>query len=154
MASVFDVAEFVLDDLGASSTMKLQKIIFYSHAHHLVRYGTPLISGRIEAWANGPVIPTLFDKHRHSFVVSKGHFSAYSHKNPLRTDEIISIRSALQAFRDMTGAELSELTHSEAPWRDARRGLAPTARSNNVIPDAGIRRFYSSEGCRNPLFAQ
>lgn len=35
MADVFGVAEFVLEDLGASSTIKLQKIVFYTHAYRL-----------------------------------------------------------------------------------------------------------------------
>ena len=52
MANIFDVAEFILNDLDTSSTMKLQKIIFYSHAYHLVHYGSPLVNSRVEAWAN------------------------------------------------------------------------------------------------------
>ena len=152
MANVFDVADFILDDLGSSSTMKLQKIVFYSHAYHLVRFHEPLLDCRIEAWANGPVVPVLFDKHRHSFVVSQGCFSPYSKKERLASREKLSIRAALKTFRDMTGSELSDLTHSEAPWKNARQGLDPAARSNNLISDESIRRFYSSAKCENPLF--
>ncbi|WP_296009593.1 Panacea domain-containing protein [uncultured Adlercreutzia sp.] len=154
MADLFDVAEFVLEDLGASSTMKLQKIVFYSHAYHLVRTGEPLVDEKIEAWANGPIFPALFDKHRRSFVVSRGFFSGFAKGAPLKSSEVIALRAALGAFRDMTGAELSELTHSESPWADARKGLAPAARSHNQISDESIMKFYSSLSCANPLFAR
>lgn len=154
MANVFDVAEFILDDLGFSSTMKLQKIVFYSHAYHLVHNGSPLIDERIEAWANGPVVPALFDKHRHSFVVPSGHFAEFAGKKPLGSSEVTAIRAALEAFRNKTGAELSDLTHSEAPWRNARKGLSPAARSHNEISNAAILEFYASRACPNPLFAR
>ena len=70
MANVIAVAEHVLKRLGSSSTMKLQKIVYYSQAYHLVRYGQPLFSERIEAWRNGPVVRDLYDLHAHEFVIS------------------------------------------------------------------------------------
>ncbi|MCI9494489.1 Panacea domain-containing protein [Adlercreutzia mucosicola] len=153
MANIFDVAEFILNDLDTSSTMKLQKIIFYSHAYHLVHYGSPLVNSRVEAWANGPVFPELFSKHRHSFVVAHGHFAPYAPGEKLTTSEVVSIRRALQAFRSKTGSELSELTHSEVPWVKAREGLSPSARSHNEITNAAIRSFYAVGTGANPLFA-
>ena len=76
MANVIAVAEHVLKRLGSSSTMKLQKIVYYSQAYHLVRYGQPLFSERIEAWRNGPVVRDLYDLHAHEFVISDGYFGA------------------------------------------------------------------------------
>lgn len=152
--SALDVAEFILDQLGASSTMKLQKLVFYSHAYHLVYCKEPLISEEIQAWVNGPVIPALYDKHKHKFVIQRGHFQNCSSPQNLNQSELSSVRAALSILGDKSGAELSELTHSEDPWRNAREGCAPTQPSDREITNEQIVRYYSSPYCSNPLFTQ
>ena len=69
MASVNDVAQYVLNRIGYTSTMKLQKLVFYSQAYSLASTGKPLFEDRIEAWANGPVVPSLFSEHRGRYVI-------------------------------------------------------------------------------------
>lgn len=59
MVGVFDVAEYVLSEVGYVSTMKLQKLVFYSQAYSLVALDEPLFSDDFEAWVNGPVCPPL-----------------------------------------------------------------------------------------------
>lgn len=76
MAHVVDVAAYILECLGSVSTMKLQKLTFYSQAYYLVEHGTPLFPEEFEAWANGPVAPDLFKRHKGEFVVSRGFFPA------------------------------------------------------------------------------
>lgn len=48
-------------------------------------------------------------------------------------DEQEAVDFVVSRLRDWTGAQLSELTHSEAPWRSAREGLAPNERSHRPI---------------------
>ena len=60
MVGVFDVAEYVLSEVGYVSTMKLQKLVFYSQAYSLVALDEPLFSDDFEAWVNGPVCPPCF----------------------------------------------------------------------------------------------
>src|SRR5680860_1872649 len=60
MASVLDVAEYILKETGSMTTMKLQKLVYYSQAWSLVWDEKPLFGEPIEAWANdGPVRPCL-----------------------------------------------------------------------------------------------
>lgn len=42
MASVFDVAKYVLNHAGAMSTMKLEKLVYYCQAWSLAWDGVPL----------------------------------------------------------------------------------------------------------------
>ena len=49
MAHVVDVAAYILECLGSVSTMKLQKLTFYSQAYYLVEHGTPLFPEEFEA---------------------------------------------------------------------------------------------------------
>ena len=59
MTSIFDVAAYVLDKLGVMTTMKLEKLCYYSQAWSLVWDERRLFPERFEAWANGPVGPDL-----------------------------------------------------------------------------------------------
>lgn len=44
------------------SNLELQKILFLAHMFHLGRTGQPLVDGNFEAWAYGPVHPTLYHR--------------------------------------------------------------------------------------------
>jgi len=67
-----DVAEYILAKQGPMAAMKLQKLVYYSQAWGLVWDSKPLFSDAIEAWANGPVCPDLYDAHRGKFLVAAG----------------------------------------------------------------------------------
>lgn len=152
MATAIEIAACISNEMGSLTTMKLQKLVFYSQAKYLVEYGEPLFEERIEAWANGPVVRELFLRHRGEFIVLPGKLGPerlqdYSARIQAVVNEVIG------CFGDKTGAELSELTHSELPWKDARHGLSPSVRSNAEITRESIKAFYSSSACHNPLFA-
>ncbi|MER9741219.1 type II toxin-antitoxin system antitoxin SocA domain-containing protein [Mesorhizobium sp. M0187] len=70
MANVFDVAQFILDEQGELSAMKLQKLVYYSQAWHMVWADDQIFHNRIEAWKDGPVCPDLWREHANTFKVS------------------------------------------------------------------------------------
>lgn len=152
MARIGDVAAYILENLGSVSTMKLQKLTFYSQAYYLAEHGVPLFPEEFEAWANGPVAPDLFRKHKGEFVIARGFFGS-ANQHIFTRDEIAAIDHVVNCLKDWTGAQLSELTHSEAPWRDARAGLAPSERSKRPIAKAHIKSYYETRPCGNPVFA-
>src|SRR5882757_7170947 len=69
MASAHDVAAYIIKKRGAMSAMKLQKLVYYSQAWHLVWEEKRLFPDRVEAWANGPVVPSLCRAHRGEFKI-------------------------------------------------------------------------------------
>lgn len=72
MADLVEIAEYILAEVGPMSVMKLQKLVYYSHAWSLVWDGQPMYDARVEAWANGPVVPELHELHRDRFRVYPG----------------------------------------------------------------------------------
>ena len=70
MASVYDVAAYILEKQGAMTTWKLQKLVYYSQAWSLVWDDDVLFPEEIEAWANGPVVRELYHAHRGKYRVS------------------------------------------------------------------------------------
>lgn len=152
MAHVVDVAAYILEELGTVSTMKLQKLAFYSQAYYLVEHGALLFPEAFEAWANGPVAPDLFRRHRGEFVITRGFFGPVR-EDALSEDEREAVDHVVSRLKDWSGAQLSDLTHSEAPWQAARTGLAPNARSQRPIETDFMRVCYEARPAANPVFA-
>ncbi|WP_242703478.1 type II toxin-antitoxin system antitoxin SocA domain-containing protein [Arthrobacter sp. D5-1] len=121
------------------TAMKLQKLAYYSQAWNLVWDERPLYEEGIQAWANGPVIYALYDKHRGSFQVSDWQ---WGNSNNLDGSEKETIDAVLDAYGAYTAHELSEMTHREDPWRDARRNLPEGARSAAHITQASLHEYY------------
>jgi len=133
------------------STWKLQKLLYYSQAWQLVWEDKPLFAEPIEAWANGPVVRDVYNKHRRSFSISEDDWP-YGDRSNLTEPEKESVDAVLKAYGTLDGRRLSLLTHSERPWQDARKGLAPTDRSSNVISIDSMQEFY--DGLYNDQSAQ
>jgi uncharacterized phage-associated protein len=141
MASAHDVAAYILSQQAPMSTWKLQKLVYYSQAWHLAWEDGPIFSEQIQAWANGPVVYELFDKHRGQFSVAEW---PWGNADNLGANERDTIDAVLKGYGNMDGRQLSHLTHAEAPWREARVGLDPTDRSNTPISLPSMQAFYSA----------
>jgi uncharacterized phage-associated protein len=141
MATIDDVAAEILGRSGPMDTWKLQKLVYYSQAWHLVWDGEPLFRDRIEAWANGPVAPALYRQHRGRYRVSD-----WPSGDParLKPNELETIEAVLGFYGDKPGHWLSELTHSEPPWQRARRGLAAGERGRSEISKESMAEYYGS----------
>lgn len=142
MATASDVASYILQQTGPTSAMKLQKLVYYSQAWHAVWSDAQLFPERIEAWAHGPVVPSLYLQHRGEFIVDSDTFKGNS--DALTEDEKDSVERVLEAYGDKSSQWLSDLTHMEAPWRRARTGVADGDRCNNVISLESMSEYYSA----------
>ncbi len=141
MAAIHDVAAYILEKAGPMTAMKLQKLAYYCQAWSLVWDEKPLFRDRIEAWANGPVVPKLYQLHRGHFKVTKWSRGDSSH---LTHEEQETVDAILDYYGPKNSQWLSELTHRESPWLDARGDLAPGERGNSVISHAAMAEYYSS----------
>lgn len=141
MSSVHDVAAYILEKKGSMTAMKLQKLVYYSQAWALVWDEKPIFQARIEAWANGPVCPALYSGHRGQYRVSEWP-QGDSSNLPDWAKETIDV--ILSFYGSKSSHWLSNLTHAEDPWRNAREGLSPGERSNRVIGHAAMAEYYDS----------
>src|SRR5262245_10409315 len=144
MATVLDVAAYILEKRGRMSAMKLQKLCYYAQAWSLVWLERRLFRERIEAWANGPVCPTLYRVHRGEFEVTRRMING--DPGAVQGDDRRAVDGVLQFYGNKKAQWLSDLTHSEDPWRKAReRGkLAPGERGKAEITLADMAEFYGS----------
>jgi uncharacterized phage-associated protein len=140
MATVCDVAAYILEKAGPMTAWKLQKLVYYSQAWSLVWDERPMFGDRIEAWANGPVCPVLYNKHRGQFIVKE----VAGDPGALDQTARDTIDAVLMFYGDKHPQWLSDLTHLEAPWRDARGDLPLGAHSSKEIPLDSIAAYYES----------
>jgi uncharacterized phage-associated protein len=141
MASVFDVAAYILAKKGGMTAWKLQKLVYYSQAWSLVWDDRPLFNDRIEAWANGPVCPELYGRHRGRFFVSE---IFVGNADALTVSEAETVDGVLDYYGGMEGQYLSDLTHAERPWKETRGELPPGVNSSREISLDLIAEYYGS----------
>lgn len=143
MASVLDVAAYILKKRGSMSAMKLQKLVYYAQAWSLVWDEKRLFKAEIQAWANGPVVPMLYNQHRGMFKVSASGLGR-GDPSKLNAEQRETIDAVLKFYGDKPAHALSKLTHREPPWMSARKGLKPGERGSNVITTASMAEYYDS----------
>lgn len=142
MANIFDVAKYILHKKGVMSTMKLQKLCYYSQAWSLVWDDKELFAEDFHAWANGPVCKELF-------ALTKGQYSVCESDEPgdisaLNENEIETIDSVLNYYASHDAQWLSNLTHMEDPWNEARVGIPNGVGCDNIITKESMARYYGS----------
>lgn len=143
MTTEFDVAKYILDKLGEISAMKLQKLVYYSQAWSLVWDEEELFAADFEAWANGPVLRSLYNEHRGMFKVSEETF-AKGNKDNLDKEQIETIDKVIEFYGDKSAQWLSNLTHKESPWKDARGELEPMDSSSEIISKGAMEEYYAA----------
>lgn len=124
--------------------MKLQKLCYYGQAWSLVWDEKALFPERIEAWANGPVCPDLYAVHRGLFEVEVPTLEGRGDSGVFSADERATLDAVLDGYGSKSSHWLSELTHAEQPWRDARSGLRPGDRGCAEITHSAMAEYYGS----------
>ncbi|MCH8851864.1 MAG: SocA family protein [Planctomycetes bacterium] len=142
MASILDVARYILNQHGPLSAMKLQKLCYYSQAWSLVWDDEPLFGDEIQAWANGPVTPRLYRAHKGLFTVRPRQIRGDARR--LSANQRDTVDAVLRFYGNKKAYWLSQLTHKERPWREARAGLAAGTRGNRAITHAAMREYHES----------
>ena len=141
MASVLNVAQYVLNKVGDMTTLKLQKLVYYCQAWSLAWDGKPLFDEEFEAWANGPVCPELFKKHKGKFVIEKNFLDEYKY-DKFTGEEKETMNVVLKDLGGKSPQWLRDLNHLERPWKEARKGYAPGEICNNIIDKEIMQDYY------------
>lgn len=141
-AKVLDVAEYIRGLIVRNATtMKLQKLVYYSQVESLVRFDRALFAEPIEAWPAGPVVKKLFEQHKGRRSLDNLSFGSAEN---LSMEQKACINSVLDKYGMMTGDSLSHLTHIEDPWKNARRGHGQKEHSSTEITKEVLKKYYST----------
>ncbi|MFP7234128.1 DUF4065 domain-containing protein [Bacillus subtilis] len=120
---------------------KLQKLCYYAYAWHLTLYKKPLFDEKFEAWIHGPVARPLYSEYKEYGwnPIPSSEFPSELYSEPTAVE---IVKMVFNAYGHLDGDELEYLTHTEAPWLEAREGLEPDEISNRELNDKTIVDYY------------
>jgi uncharacterized phage-associated protein len=134
-----DVAAYILEKSSPLTTMKLQKLVYYSQAWSLVWDEKPLFAEKIEAWTNGPVVPALYKEHKGKFQIASWPKGNAKLLGPVEQETVDAV---LSYYGGRSSQWLSDLSHREQPWKEARRELEPGDPGIRTIKLASMAEYY------------
>lgn len=97
--------------------MKLHKLLYFIQRESLAITGEPAFDGVFEGWKFGPVCREVRTNFCEGEIVC--HTSDISDQLKYIANNVIIEYGSLAAWK------LSELSHKDVAWKNARRGLAP-----------------------------
>lgn len=140
------------------SHLKLQKIIYYCQAWHMVFFGreNTLLDEKPQAWVNGPVYPTIYNEYKQegSFVtdlMTKEDFGTEDIESALKdltgklnfsVEQTKCLNSVISLYGVKNEAQLISYTHCEKPWAEKREGLLPFQRSTKELSLDTMYNYY------------
>ena len=138
MATVYDAAQYINDQFGNLTKVKLQKLLYFCQAWHLAKYDAPLFDEDFYAWKLGPVVKELHES-MHSVETFVPYDIAGSNVDNLNNGEIIFIDKVLDCYGDKNKDELVAMTHEDDAWKNAM----PDA----LITKESIKSCYKAKPC-------
>ena len=124
MYKALDVARYVINYCNQNhigiSNLKLQKVLYFIQAEFLVSNSgeDACFNDRIEAWDFGPVVPSVYRHYKLYGSANIPATSAITYRDILPWDRDL-IDGMIKKTAPYSAAELVQITHNQAPWKDA-----------------------------------
>lgn len=145
MVSSLDVAEYILQQKGPVTSIKLQKLVYYSQAWSLALEQEPIFEEPIEAWKDGPRVRNLAESQR-----DQAHVSSIPLGDPerLTSEQKETIDAVVIYYGQKSSQWLEDMTYTEDPWRLAREKSSGDKRSSGkwseqTISHQAMKEYYS-----------
>lgn len=146
MYNALSVAHYIIDHCNERgrgiSNLKLQKLLYFVQAEFLVSSpsNTPCFKDRIEAWDFGPVVPNVYHQYKlfgSSIIPARMNDALVPYYEDIAFEDQLLIDAIVDDASKYTASQLVQITHNQAPWRNAyRRGL------NNEITNKAILDYF------------
>lgn len=101
------------------TNLKMQKLLYYAQAWHLVILNKPLFGDMIEAWEFGPVIPTAYRFFKKSGARPISYKSTGSESSVFTSAQMEFLKEFYGKFIGLSAHALVNATHNESPWIEA-----------------------------------
>ncbi len=159
MYNVLDICRFIINYCDEKdynlSNLKLQKILYFVQAYFLCAEETQkaCFAETIEAWDFGPVVPVAYHEYKRfgntnipriMTYIEYDESNFWNSKVKAFNDDVIderdkaTIRRLVDKFVKYSTTSLVNITHRQAPWKDA---YVP-GRGNTITHEA-IRSYFN-----------
>lgn len=146
--SALDVARYLIHLAACENEpeylthLRIHKLLYYVQGWSLALRGKAMFQDRIEAWAHGPVVPSVYPIFAdfgdrpiapENMLIPRG----------LSDDDKELIESVWESYKAYSSSSLRAMTHKEAPWKDARGKCAPADRCTTEITKTALKRYFT-----------
>jgi len=139
---VYEVAKWFLHT-EPMTHKKLQKLLYFSYGIYLAQnndnydnISNSLFENKFEAWVHGPVDPKIYSLYKNNGInllfLENIETISFNH------DVMNALNKTMEIYGKYSADELENISHNQAPWMNARKGLAPIEASNNLLSDVDI----------------
>jgi uncharacterized phage-associated protein len=137
---------YIFEQMQEVTPLALQKILYFTQGIHMVMFGSPMFTEDCMAWVHGPVyekVYNLFKDFKYN-PIEDDRFAIFKRRFiELEEPEKKVIDLVINTFGKYSGKVLEDITHEEAPWKNARAGYAPTEPSKEIIDKKEIKKYFS-----------
>lgn len=119
--SAQDIASFFVHWANAEdaeiSNLKLQKLLYFAQGHFMdLKDGRPLFREDMEAWAHGPVVPTVYRCYKQFGSGEIQPLDAEFDWDRIDSETSEFLVTCWNTYGAMAAWKLRDLTHSQDPW--------------------------------------
>ncbi|HJJ36025.1 MAG TPA: DUF4065 domain-containing protein [Methanocorpusculum sp.] len=148
MLSALDIANFFVDisirdtENNDITNLKLNKLVYYAQAWSFAKFGKPLFNEKIEAWKNGPVVPSVyrtFKKYGGDIIRETSDMYSPDKFTAREIDLLLDIDGNYGKY---SASELVRQTHDKGtPWESVfRSGVR-----HIEIPPNKMKDYYATK---------
>lgn len=122
MEKIINVAQYVFTEYKKVTgevidDMKLQKLLYFAQRESLALTNAPLFDGEFEGWKYGPVCREIRGSITPDGIIDADSDVSFECK--------YIINNIIQEYGSLASWKLSQLSHKEVSWNNARIGLQP-----------------------------
>jgi len=143
MVKALDVAKMFLfwakEDGDIITNLKLQKLLYYAQAWHLVNYGRRLFMDEIEAWDFGPVVKTIYHKWKKYGSTPIPYEITGKEADQFSEPKLKFLQELYRIYSNFSATQLVSMTHGEKPWKESFN------KGQNVVISTKLMKEYYSE---------
>jgi len=113
--------------------------------HLFVTPHKPLYEEDCRAWVHGPVyepVYRMFKSFKFNPIDDSRFVLIKNRYKELTAEEKKIIELVVNTFGRYSGKVLENITHTEAPWIEARKNCLPGEHSNELISKASIKKYF------------
>ena len=137
--TILATISYIFYRLDEVTPLALQKLLYFSQAHHIIKYNKPLFNEDCLAWQHGPVYKKVYDlfKELTYHVIEDDYYSVIKNRHLSLDDEqkeVIDL--VLETYGLFNEKVLEHITHQQAPYNNTNH--------NEIIEKEEITNYYKT----------
>lgn len=149
---LLDIADSEYGGRRPISNLALQKLLYFSHGHFLIKHSLPLVKGAFEAWTYGPVHPAVYQCFKAEgnqpiktravrYDILTGVSESLEEPSDSRVHD--QLREVINSYAHLRPGQLVDITHAPmGPWATIVNRAKTSVALGLRIPDSVTKDHF------------